>query len=84
MKTLPEILRAGNSWINDCKGLNMNVTQIHSLVSQFYTKKTVVVSGHNSVHFSKMADEETNYVEEDATDIQDITVGKNFMCGFDV
>ena len=84
MKTLPEILRAGNSWINDCKGLNMNVTQIHSLVSQFYTKKTVVVSGHNSVHFSKMADEETDYVEEDATDIQDITVGKNFMCGFDV
>ena len=84
VKTLPEILRAGNSWINDCKGLNMNVTQIHSLVSQFYTKKTVVVSGHNSVHFSKMADEETNYAEEDATDIQDITVGKNFMCGFDV
>ena len=62
----------------------MDVTQIHSLVGQFYTKKTVVVSGHNSFHSSEMGNEETNYVEEDATDIQDISVDKNFMYGFDV
>ena len=43
VKTMPDILRAGNSWIKDCKDLNMDVTQIHNLVSQFYTKKTVVV-----------------------------------------
>ena len=79
-KTMPDILRAGSSWIKDCKGLNMDVNQINDLVCQLYTKKSVVVSGCNSGHFSGMVDQVTDSIEEDATtDIQYISGGKNIM-----
>ena len=79
-KSMPDILRAGRSWIKDCQGLNMDANQINDLVCQLYTKKTVVVSGCNSGHLSRMVDQMTDYIEEDATaDIQNISGGKNIM-----
>ena len=78
MKTIPDILRAGNAWINDCKRLNMDVTQIHSLVTQLYNKKFIVKSGNGPINFSRTIDEELN-LEVDNEHILDITGGENVV-----
>ena len=77
-KTMPSILRAGKSWIKECKGLKMDENQIHNLVSQLYNNKTVLLSRCNSVCLTEMKDEHTKEIREaDVTDIQEISVGKN-------
>ena len=79
-KTMPSILRAGKSWIKECKGLKMDENQIHNLVSQLYNNKTVLLSRCNSVCLTEMKDEHTKEIREaDVTDIQEISVGKNYM-----
>ena len=56
-KTLPDIFRTGNSWVEDCKSHKMNLSKIQSLVTQFYNKKLLVRLDEQ--------DKIDNYVEDD-------------------
>ena len=78
VRSMPDILRGGKSWIKDCQGLNMDLTQIHSLVTQLYNKKFIVKSGNGPINFSRTIDEELN-LEVDNEHILDITGGENVV-----
>ena len=82
-KSMPDILRAGKSWIKDCQGFQMDVTQIHNLVNQLYNKKLVVRSRDNSGILLETADKQTDFMEEEAENILNISGGKNVAKYFD-
>ena len=83
-KTMQDILCAGKSWIKDCQGFQMDVTQIHNLVNQLYNKKLVVRSRDNSGILLETDDQQTDLMEEEAENILNISGGKNVVKYFDV
>ena len=81
---MPDILSTEKSWIKDCQGFQMDVIQIHNLVNQLYNKKLVVRSRDNSGILLEPASQQTDFMEEEAENILNISDGKNVIKYFDI